>query len=129
MNNLIFYWYWKKLFDIVPTWQSFSKLRGIFAVLNIEETTLGILWWRQQLNVATFYKVQHELHAERPSACESRRQNFRQNFRLPTSRESWTAASDENLLSARNCIRYHDGATATTPSREITTTYHSNFAY
>lgn len=46
--------------------------------------------------------------AERPCACESRRQNFRRNFRSPASRESWTAASDENLLSARNRIRYRD---------------------
>lgn len=63
-----FYWLyssqWKKLLANVPTRGPFSKLRGIFAVLNIEETTLGIPWrQRQQLNVATFYKVQHKRHA------------------------------------------------------------------
>lgn len=53
--------------------------------------------------------------AERPCACESRCQNFWQNFRSPASRESWTAASDENLLSARNRIRYRDGDDDTKP--------------
>lgn len=78
------------------------------AVFNSEETTLGILRRRrQQLNVARVLQVQHERHAYR---AESRRaemslvlasrgaETSSGNFGTPVS-ESWTAASDENLLS------------------------------
>lgn len=116
--------------------ESSSKLRGIFTVLNIEETTLGIPWrQRQQLNVATFYKVQHERHAAAPRRAAP-------SVLVLASRDAKT--SDRTLgrprlakvgplhLTRTYCrlvTAFGITMATTTPSRGIAapTTYHSNF--
>lgn len=114
-----------KLLASVLTRGLSTKLRGTFAVLNTEETTLGIPWRQcQQLNVATFYKVQHERHAA-PSVLVFASRDAKTSDR--TLARPRLAKVGLLHLTKTYCRLVTASGIATARRHQAARTYHSNF--